>query len=105
MKLQTGPTLAPLLFCIACAVSAAAAEPEAPDVESSAAREQRLEWFRHDKFGLFIHWGLYAIPAGYWKGQRSPGIGEWVMHRMKIPVAEYEKLAAGFNPWKFDADA
>jgi len=33
--------------------------------------------------GLFIHWGLYAIPAGYWKGQRSPGIGEWIMNRMK----------------------
>ncbi|MDB6165426.1 MAG: hypothetical protein JWQ83_566, partial [Lacunisphaera sp.] len=45
------------------------------DSESPAAKEKRLEWFRHDKFGLFIHWGLYAIPAGYWKGQRSPGIG------------------------------
>jgi alpha-L-fucosidase len=68
-------------------------------------KEKRLEWFRHDKFGLFIHWGLYAIPAGYWKGERSPGIGEWVMHRMKIPVAEYAQLATQFNPVKFDAEA
>ncbi|HTL66693.1 MAG TPA: alpha-L-fucosidase [Lacunisphaera sp.] len=75
------------------------------DSESPAAKEKRLEWFRHDKFGLFIHWGLYAIPAGYWKGERSPGIGEWVMHRMKIPVREYEQLAGQFNPVKFDADA
>ncbi len=75
------------------------------DPESPAAKEARLEWFRHDKFGLFIHWGLYAIPAGYWKGERSPGIGEWVMHRMKIPVKEYEQLAKQFNPVKFDADA
>lgn len=77
----------------------------AADPESPVAKEQRLQWFRHDKFGLFIHWGLYSIPAGYWKGQRAPGIGEWVMHRLQIPVHEYEGLAAWFNPVKFDADA
>jgi alpha-L-fucosidase len=83
-----------------------AAESAAPaDPESPAAREKRLQWFRHDKFGLFIHWGLYSIPAGYWKGARSPGIGEWIMNRMKIPVTEYEQLAKQFNPVKFDADA
>jgi alpha-L-fucosidase len=83
------------------------AQPTAPadDPESPAAKEARLAWFKEAKFGLFIHWGLYSIPAGYWKGERAPGIGEWIMNRMKIPVAEYEKLAGGFNPWKFDADA
>lgn len=75
------------------------------DPESPAAKEKRLEWFRHDKFGLFIHWGLYSIPAGYWKGERSPGIGEWIMNRLQIPVGEYEQLATQFNPVKFDADA
>ena len=40
-----------------------------------AAREKRLEWFREAKYGLFIHWGLYAIPAGEWKGQRCLGLG------------------------------
>ena len=74
------------------------------DPESPAAKQKRLEWFRHDKYGLFIHWGLYSIPAGYWKGERSPGIGEWIMNRMRIPVTEYEKLAAQFDPVKFDAD-
>ncbi len=78
---------------------------DAADPESPAAKEKRLEWFRHDKFGLFIHWGLYAIPAGYWKGERSPGIGEWIMNRMKIPVTEYAQLATQFNPVQFDADA
>jgi alpha-L-fucosidase len=83
-----------------------AADKTAPaDSESPAAKAQRLEWFRHDKFGLLIHWGLYSIPAGYWKGQRSPGIGEWVQHRMKIPNAEYSQLAEWFNPIRFDADA
>ena len=77
----------------------------APDPESREAKEKRLEWFRHDKFGLFIHWGLYSIPAGYWKGERSPGIGEWVQHRMRIPNAEYSQLAQWFNPIRFDADA
>ncbi len=83
-----------------------AADPlPAADSESAAVKEKRLEWFRHDKFGLFIHWGLYSIPAGYWKGQRSPGIGEWIQNRLRIPVAEYEQLTQWFNPVRFDADA
>jgi len=87
-------------------VSTRAATAAAPaDPESPAAKEKRLEWFRHDKFGLFIHWGLYAIPAGYWKGQRAPDIGEWIMNRLRIPVADYSQLAAQFNPSQFDADA
>jgi alpha-L-fucosidase len=69
------------------------------------AREKRLEWFREAKYGLFIHWGLYAIPAGEWKGKRSLGLGEWIMNRSRIPVADYESLATQFNPVKFDADA
>jgi len=72
---------------------------------ADAAKAARLAWFRDARFGLFIHWGLYAIPAGEWKGQTIPGIGEWIMNRAKIPVAEYERLAAQFNPVKFDADA
>jgi alpha-L-fucosidase len=68
------------------------------------AREKRLEWFRDAKYGLFIHWGLYAIPAGEWKGKRSLGLGEWIMNRSKIPVAEYEALAKQFNPVRFNAD-
>ena len=53
---------------------------------------------------MFIHWGLYAIPAGEWKGQYIRGIGEWIMFRAKIPVAEYAQLAKQFNPVKFNAD-
>jgi alpha-L-fucosidase len=52
---------------------------------------------------MFIHWGLYAIPAGEWKGEAIPGIGEWIMYRARIPVAEYELLAKQFNPVEFDA--
>ena len=64
-----------------------------------------MKWFREAKFGLFIHWGLYCIPAGEWKGQPIPGIGEWIMNRAHIPVKEYEQLAGQFNPVKFDAEA
>lgn len=70
-----------------------------------ARNDPRLDWWRAAKFGLFIHWGLYAIPAGIWKGRAIPGIGEWIMQRAEIPVAEYEKLAGQFNPVKFDAAA
>ena len=73
--------------------------------QTSASRDERMKWFREAKFGLFIHWGLYAIPAGEWKGQPVKGIGEWIMNRAKIPVAEYEQLASQFNPVKFDAEA
>jgi alpha-L-fucosidase len=70
-----------------------------------ARTDPRLDWWRDARFGMFIHWGLYAIPAGFWKGEAIPGIGEWIMLRARIPVAEYEKLAADFNPVKFDAAA
>jgi alpha-L-fucosidase len=70
-----------------------------------ARQDRRLEWFRDAKFGLFIHWGLYAIPAGVWQGEQIPGIGEWIMLRARIPVAEYEQLAKQFNPVQFDAKA
>jgi alpha-L-fucosidase len=68
------------------------------------AKAKRLEWFREAKYGLFIHWGLYAIPAGQWQGKRIPGIGEWIMNRAQIPVKTYEQFAKQFNPVKFNAD-
>jgi alpha-L-fucosidase len=91
--------------CAALAVMVAgpygqARVPSPPD----PAKEKRLEWFREAKYGLFIHWGLYAIPAGEWNGKRSLGIGEWIMNRLTIPVRDYEKLASRFNPVKFNAD-
>ena len=70
-----------------------------------AEQDTRLDWWRDGKFGLFIHWGLYAIPAGVWQGEHVPGIGEWIMLRARIPVAEYSPLAAQFNPVAFDAKA
>ncbi|HID23688.1 MAG TPA: alpha-L-fucosidase [Planctomycetaceae bacterium] len=70
--------------------------------ETPAQRDARMRWWREARFGMFIHWGLYAIPAGTWKGKQIPGIGEWIMDRANIPVVEYETLAAQFNPVKYD---
>jgi alpha-L-fucosidase len=56
---------------------------------------ERMKWFHQARFGLFIHWGLYALH----------GRGEWVMYRERIPADEYRKLADRFNPSMFDADA
>lgn len=62
-----------------------------------------IKWFQDAKFGLFVHWGLYAQHAGEWDGKRYYGISEWVMNRGKIPVKDYATLAKEFNPSKFDA--
>src|SRR5206468_12071025 len=95
-----------LATLVALGFSAALAQgaPQAPAPDSPEAKQARLAWFKEAKFGLFIHWGLYAIPAGEWKGKHVPGIGEWIMNRAKIPVAEYEQLAKQWNPTKFDAE-
>ncbi|MCF7687906.1 MAG: alpha-L-fucosidase, partial [Cephaloticoccus sp.] len=69
----------------------------------SPAASAALARWREARFGLFIHWGLYAIPAGVWQGKRVPYIGEWMMFREKIPLATYAKFAAQFNPRNFDA--
>lgn len=73
--------------------------------EATLKQDQKMAWWREARFGMFIHWGLYAIPAGEWKGEQIPGISEWIMARAKIPVKEYEKLAEKFNPTKYDAEA
>jgi len=64
-----------------------------------------MAWFRDAKYGLFIHWGLYSIPAGEWNGKKVPGLGEWIMNREEIPVAEYSQLTNRFDPLQFNAEA
>jgi len=78
--------------------------PSIQDTETPAQKNERLRWFREARFGMFIHWGLYAIPAGRWDGKEIPGIGEWIMNRASIPVADYKALAPKFNPTEFSAE-
>ena len=68
-------------------------------------KDKRMEWWREARFGMFIHWGVYAVPAGIYKGQKINRIGEWIMNRGKIPMAEYQQFAKEFNPVNYDPDA
>ena len=88
----------------AVAITAAASAGRA-SAETTVERDARMKWWREAKFGMFIHWGLYAVPAGTWKGKRVGGIGEWIMQRAHIPIAEYEPLTRQFDPVKYDPDA
>ena len=64
-----------------------------------------MAWWRDAKFGMFIHWGLYSVPAGSYHGAPEKGSnGEWIMNVCKIPVSEYAGYATEFNPTHFDAD-
>lgn len=75
-----------------------------PAAETKSQRDARMRWWREAKFGLFIHWGLYAVPAGTWNGNQIGGIGEWIMNTGKIPVKDYAAFATQFNPTQFNAD-
>jgi alpha-L-fucosidase len=77
------------LFTLTLLTGSAVSQSYQPSASNLKARE----WFQDAKFGMFIHWGVYSVPAD----------GEWVMEQKKIPVAEYEKFAPQFNPTQFDA--
>jgi len=87
----------------------AAADPNHPvssvPGETKAERDARMVWWRDAKFGMFIHWGLYAVPGGVYGKNKE--WGEWLMNAKLgagIPVAEYKRFAQKFNPVKFNAD-
>ena len=73
--------------------------------ETAAGREIRMRGFRQARFGMFVHWGLYARAAGQWNGQAVAGYGEWLQSSARIPGADYARLAEAFDPVDFDADA
>jgi alpha-L-fucosidase len=91
-----------LLLGATALVRAHAAEPAAPRKDDPLT-SPRTKWWREAKYGMFIHWGVYSVPAGYYHGQPVPGIGEWIMNNARIPVAEYEQFPKQFDPEKFDA--
>ncbi len=74
-------------------------------VETKEQHDARMAWWREAKFGLFIHWCVYSVPAGFYHDQPVKGFGEWIMNKGKIPMAEYQAFAKEFNPVKFNANA
>ena len=73
--------------------------------ESTADIDERMAWWRDARFGMFIHWGPYAVPAGIYQGEQVPGYGEWIMSDAAVPIPVYEAFARQFNPLVFDAEA
>jgi alpha-L-fucosidase len=65
------------------------------DTDVASAPGEIAPWFTHDRFGMFIHWGLYALAARH----------EWVMNYEKTPTEEYEKYAKYFDPDLYDPRA
>ena len=65
---------------------------------------RRLQWFEEARYGLFIHWGLYAQLGGIWNGKAYPGGTEWIMRTAQIPYTEYRRLQDTFDPVDFDAE-
>jgi len=72
--------------------------------ESQEEFDDRMEWWRDATFGMFIHWGVYAVLAGIYKEEKIPNIGEWIMNTAEIPISDYEEFAKQFNPIKYDAE-
>jgi alpha-L-fucosidase len=70
--------------------------------ETKAQHDARMQWWREARFGMFIHWGLYSIPAGEWKGKTE--YGEWIRTSAQIPLEEYNNFVKQFDPEKFNAE-
>ncbi len=86
------------------AVSTKHPVPAVQDKETPAQRDARMKWWRDARFGMFITWGVYAVPAGIWDGKQVPAaLSEWIMNDASIPVAQYKALAPKFNPQGFNA--
>lgn len=71
--------------------------------ETKEQKDARMAWWRDSRFGMFIHWGLYSIPAGTWNGKVYPGASEWLMYSAQVQTKDWEPLQAQFNPKDFDA--
>src|SRR5665213_1483828 len=67
--------------------------------------DARMKWWRAARFGMFIHWGVYSVPAGVWHGTNIMNSGgEWIMNRGRIPVADYQNFTKQFDPTNFNAE-
>ena len=71
---------------------------------SMKTHDQRIQWWRAAKFGMFIHWGIYSLPGGEWKGKKVSGYAEHLMRKERISRNDYLNLAHQFNPVKFNAE-
>lgn len=95
----------PLRSVLSLALSGVALLAAEPAPSANPAPPDRTQWFRDARFGMFIHWGVYAVPAGEWQGKPVGGIGEWIMKNGQIPVAAYRAFAKDFTAANYDPAA
>ena len=95
------------IACVLAASSILHAADGSPDTESVEQRNARMQWWREARFGMFIHWGFYAVPAGVHNGQivDAKHGSEWIQCDALLSREEYEPYAKQFNPVDFDAEA
>src|SRR5215467_1555357 len=73
--------------------------------ESMKTHDERMEWWREARFGMFVHWGVYSYLGGTWQGHPVKGYAEHIQRMLKIPIPVYREQVAGkFNPTNFNAD-
>jgi len=71
---------------------------------SMTTHDQRIQWWKNARFGMFIHWGIYSLPGGEWHGHKVGGYAEHLMRKEKISRAAYLEVAHQFDPIRFNAD-
>ena len=64
-----------------------------------------MDQWRADRFGIMIHWGVYAIPGGWWNGQEVKYAAEWIKVGGHVPAADYDALLPQFNPTNYHPQA
>ena len=102
--MRVSPSLLVLPMFAACVSDAGHSSSDARSAApASLTQDERMAWWREARFGMFIHWGLYAIPAGEWGG--GTNYGEWIRESAHIPLEQYTPFQARFDPVNFDADA
>ncbi len=94
-----------LLFNISCSTKAKKSDNEETKAVVKLSDDERMEWWREARFGMFIHWGAYSMLGGEYNDSICWGGAEWVMDKLDMTIEEYEKFPQTFNPVKFDAKA
>jgi alpha-L-fucosidase len=90
-------------ICVSMLSAAVTANAQAhPNGGTRAEREVALRNWQDERFGMFIHWGAYAVPAGVHGGKPIPHLGEWIMHHGRISHEDYREYAKRFNPEQYD---
>ncbi len=72
--------------------------------ETPEQHAEKMQWWNEARFGMFVHWGVYSVTGGEYKGEMPTNSAEWMMNKARIPIADYKaENVDKFNPTQFDA--